>query len=80
MQFCNIIQPFEYCVHLDRDEIKPSFDLDRAISIVRAASPSGNRYLPNQSNNKVWRSFCANFVDNQLWENQFQWRLSQVLN
>jgi hypothetical protein len=62
LQSCNIIQPFEYCVHLDRDEIKPSFDLDRAISI--------DRYLPNRSNNKVWRSFCANFADTQLWEDE----------
>jgi galactosyl transferase GMA12/MNN10 family len=62
LQSCNIIQPFEYCVHLDRDEIKPSFDLDRAISI--------DRYLPNRSNHKVWRSFCANFVDTRLWEDE----------
>ena len=47
----NIIQPFEYCVHLEKDELKPSFDLD----YHKAKIWSLKRH-PN-----LWRSFCANY-------------------
>jgi hypothetical protein len=56
----NIIQPFEYCVHLDRDELKPLFNMDELRS----------NNLPNRSNNRVWRSFCANFVSTSLWQDE----------
>lgn len=56
----NIIQPFEYCVHLERDENKPSFSMDK----IRET------YLPNTKNGKVWRSFCANFSTTQLWKDE----------
>ncbi len=59
LQSNNIIQPFEYCVFLEKDEIKPSFSMNE----IREA------YLPNAINNKVWRSFSANFVDTELWKN-----------
>lgn len=49
-----IIQPFEYCVHLDRDETEPSFEVIPSV-------------LPNKFNNKVWRSFCANYNNNVYW-------------
>jgi hypothetical protein len=60
LQTNNIIQPFEYCVHLERDENKPSFSMDKL----------RETYLPNQKNNKVWRSFCASFVTTQLWKDE----------
>lgn len=52
-----IIQPFEICVHLERDEIEPSFPLTNLRYNLR----------PNQINNKVWRSFTSNCVSNSLW-------------
>lgn len=61
MQKSTIIQPFEYCVHLEKDEIKPSFSMDE----VHAT------HLPNQINPKVWRSFAANFATSDLWEDQY---------
>jgi len=54
----NIIQPFEYCVHLEKDELKPSFQMDYIRTL----------HLPNTENNKVWRSFSANFATSQLWK------------
>lgn len=58
----NIIQPFSYCVHLDQDEIKPSFDM----SFVRTPTP-------NKLNNKVWRSFSCNFVESKELSNNFDY-------
>ncbi|WP_373545222.1 hypothetical protein [Chamaesiphon sp.] len=58
LQINNIIQPFKYCIHLEKDELKPSFDLGILDRL----------HLPNQENRKVWRSFCANFVDTDLWQ------------
>jgi hypothetical protein len=55
-----IIQPFEYCVHLDRDQLQPDFNLDQ----LRSDN------LPNRRNSQVWRSFCANFVNTSLWQDQ----------
>jgi hypothetical protein len=55
-----IIQPFEYCVHLEQDELEPSFSLDEVIYT--------NELTPNDINSKVWRSFCANYSDSSLWE------------
>lgn len=60
LQTNNIIQPFEYSVHLEKDEIKPSFSMDLL----------NGTYLPNQKNNKVWRSFCANYATTPLWKNE----------
>lgn len=56
----NIVQPFEMCVHLEKDELKPSFEM------------GGIRFnsRPNQRNNKVWRSFCSNYVLTSLWEDK----------
>lgn len=50
-KYYNIIQPFEYCIHLDKDEIKPSFDYN---------SEKGNVYNIEFRNKKMWRSFAAN--------------------
>lgn len=49
----NIIQPFQYCVHLEKDELKPSFDLSQVIKA----------HYPNVKNKKVWRSFSATYVN-----------------
>jgi hypothetical protein len=51
LQTNNIMQPFEYCVHLDQDQTKPSFDLDVERAYV------GD---PKTRHPKMWRSFCAN--------------------
>lgn len=48
----NIIQPFEYCVHLGRDELKPSFSMGDVRSTVSD---------PAQRFKTVWKSFCSNF-------------------
>lgn len=47
--YANIIQPFEYCVHLKRNQIEPDFDLDRHRINV------GNALRHPQ----LWRSFAA---------------------
>lgn len=50
-QDCNILQPFEYCCHLEKDKTVPDFDLDS----VKSKKPSD---LAKE--NKVWKSFCSN--------------------
>jgi hypothetical protein len=60
LQTCNIIQPFEFCVHLEKDELRPRFNMD----------PYQYSYLPNESNPKVWRSFCNNYVATNLWKDE----------
>jgi hypothetical protein len=47
----NIIQPFEYCVHLNQDETKPSFDLEKEKKTT---------FSPELRHPMVWRSFSAN--------------------
>lgn len=59
LQQCDILQPFEYCLHLDKDELKPSFDYE-------------NFKKPNILNNpsmrykQMWRSFCANYYSSHF--------------
>ena len=48
-----ILQPFEYCVHLDRDEVEPKFNYEE--NKKYASIPVANQ--------RMWRSFCANYVD-----------------
>lgn len=50
LQKNNVIQPFEYCVHMDRDELKPNI-IDKSVFLD---------LYPNLRNQKVWRSFCSN--------------------
>jgi hypothetical protein len=57
-----IIQPFEYCVHLEKDETEPSFNLDYVLD--------SNELTPNDINKRVWRSFCANYADSSLWKSE----------
>lgn len=49
-----ILQPFEYCFHLEKGESEPGFDTDEAISDL---------INDNKRNPRMWRSFSANFVD-----------------
>lgn len=60
LQTSTILQPFEYAVFLEKDEIKPSFAMDK----VRES------YLPNATNKRVWRSFGANVATTELWKNE----------
>ena len=52
--FRNIVQPFEYCVHLNRNKLTPDFNVDAVRSLVTDATHRHER---------LWRSFCANCVD-----------------
>lgn len=60
LKYNNIIQPFEHCVHLEKDENVPSFSMDK----LKEAD------LPNQINNKVWRSFSASYATSELWKDE----------
>lgn len=51
-----IIQPFEYCVHLNQDEDKPDFN----VQLEKQFS-----HNVHTRHNQLWRSFCANFVTNK---------------
>lgn len=48
----NVIQPFEFCVHLEKDEIKPSFNIEEEKKRV---------FTLERKNIRLWRSFCANY-------------------
>lgn len=52
LKFNNIIQPFEYCIHLEQGETKPSFD----VALARESALHPPTRHPN-----FWRSFCANY-------------------
>lgn len=61
LQKNNIVQPFEYCVHLEKDETKPDFDTEPL---------KWNSSHPALRHPKMWRSFCANFAtDREISEN-----------
>lgn len=51
-----ILQPFEYCVHLERNRLEPDFDMDEA----RQTASMTNKELGGEK--RLWRSFCANYV------------------
>lgn len=46
----SVVQPFEYCVHLEKNELKPSFDVDS----YRDVASTSMRHP------KMWRSFASN--------------------
>ncbi len=54
----NLVQPFEYAIHLGKDEDISTFSDEDVLS-----SP-----VPNSLNPRVWRSFAANYVSNDLWK------------
>jgi len=53
----NIMQPFEYCIHLEQDESEPSFN-PRDYDLACLEADKSKRHP------KMWRSFCANQVTN----------------
>lgn len=53
----NIIQPFEYCVHLEEGDLRPRFN-------VRQEKLFASE--PTQRHPSIWRSFCANYKTNDL--------------
>lgn len=57
LQSCDILQPFEYCVHLGKDELRPSFNVDAHRSTVS---------VPSLRHKMMWRSFCSNHVITNL--------------
>jgi hypothetical protein len=61
-----IIQPFEYCVHLEKDEVEPSFNLNSVIYTFR----NHRNWTPNKIHSKVWRSFCANYTTTNIWKSE----------
>lgn len=51
-----ILQPFEFCFHLEQGETEPRFDYSEAIE----------DYLNTGTRNaRMWRSFCANYVHDE---------------
>jgi len=50
--YSHIIQPFEYCVHLNKDEMIPNFDVE---SVRHNCSGIHVRHK------QMWRSFCSNY-------------------
>jgi hypothetical protein len=57
LQHAAVIQPFEWCVHLDKHKLVPSFNVDQ----VKVYSND-----VEHRNKKVWRSFAANFDTNMV--------------
>ena len=51
---CNILQPFEWCIHMEKDELIPSPEVLKTKSQVF-------RLRKNKGDIRVWRSFCANY-------------------
>lgn len=57
LQMNNIVQPFEYCVHLERNQSEPDFNLDAYRGLVAD---------PQKRHPRLWRSFCANYATTNL--------------
>ena len=53
----NIVQPFEYCVHLKQDVDAPTYSDAKAIGTSN----------PNAISENVWRSFAANFAEKSMY-------------
>ncbi len=56
LQTNNIVQPFEYCFHMDKFQKIPEGNVEYNIE------------EPNMLNKKAWKSFCSNYVKNNLWK------------
>jgi len=56
-----ILQPFEYCIHLDKGETRPGFDVDEAEQTCS---------IKELRNPKMWRSFSANYADDLYWKDE----------
>ena len=55
----DIVQPFEYCVHLEQNQLVPGFDVE----LAKKTACMTNKELMQKK--RLWRSFCANVVDNK---------------
>lgn len=51
LETADIVQPFEYCIHLEKNQLKPSFDVEKYRKTVSD---------PKLRHPMMWRSFCAN--------------------
>jgi hypothetical protein len=47
---CSVVQPFEYCIHLERNQIAPTFDVNSQRWAVS---------MPERRHKSMWRSFAA---------------------
>lgn len=52
----NIVQPFEYCIHLEQDTMNPKLNLEFEKAFVSD---------PKRRHPRFWRSFAANYVTNR---------------
>jgi len=57
LRFTNIIQPFEYCIHLEKDEQPFDFPVGHFRNMTSN---------PVLKHSRMWRSFCANYVTDRL--------------
>ena len=53
LQYNNLVQPFEYCVHLDQDQTEPHFDVTHEYEFASK---------PQHRHPKLWKSFGSNHV------------------
>lgn len=51
LQTNNLVQPFEYCIHLEKDQTKPHFDVTHEYEYASK---------PNYRHPNMWKSFGAN--------------------
>lgn len=51
LKYKNIVQPFEYCFHLEQNQLEPS---------PKAQAEKAAAFVPPKGQKRVWRSFCAN--------------------
>jgi len=59
LQNSKIIQPFEFCIHLEKDEHHPSFDVESYKSFDK----------PYAMGEKIWRGFAYNYITNKKLHN-----------
>lgn len=61
-----IIQPFEYCIHLEQGETKPSFNVEDEIPYASIVNGPGKKRHPN-----LWKSFASNVDKNRQQSNHY---------
>lgn len=66
----NIIQPFDYCVHLEKGEEEPSMAAYSYINQIMYFMNDAGGYkmsvLDKTRHENVWRSFCSNYAKQKL--------------
>ncbi len=60
--YASIIQPFEYCIHLKRNQLKPDFDIE----------PHRTNCGNAQRHPQIWRSFCAVYEKSKYCGERYQ--------